>query len=267
MIKLLRFLTARKSFVLFITLELISIILIIKTHNYAQTKTHSLQTAISGSIDQKLSAINNYFSLQQYNDSLLQQNAILLKALTNQNSGGIKPGILNQYEVIPAYALSNQYNLNHNSLIINRGHDDGVLPEMGVVGTNGVIGIIQKTSRHYARVISILNKNTKLNVALAHTNYTGFLQWKSNNPNLFSVIDMPENAQIKIGDTIVTSGVSSIFPKGIPIGRIIDFETVPGRKSYKINLETFMDMTNIGPVYVIKNRYKEEIDSLKIKNP
>ncbi len=267
MIKLLRFLTARKSFVLFITLELISIILIIKTHNYAQTKTHSLQTAISGSMDNKLSAIHNYFNLQRYNDSLLQQNAFLLKALANQNSEGVKPGIFNQYEVIPAYALSNQYNLNHNSLIINKGQNNGVLPEMGVIGTNGVVGIIQKTSGHYARVISILNKSTKLNVALAHTNYTGFLQWKSNDPNLFSIVDMPENAQIKIGDTIVTSGVSSIFPKGIPIGSIIDFETVPGRKSYKINLKTFMDMTNIGPVYVIKNRYKKEIDSLLTKTP
>jgi rod shape-determining protein MreC len=121
---------------------------------------------------------------------------------------------------------------------------------------------VQKTSENYARIISILNKDTKLNVALKHTNFTGFMLWKDNDPNKFSIIDMPADAPIKTGDTIITSGVSSVFPKGIAIGKITDYETVPGRKSYKINIKTFMDMTNIGPVYVVKNKFKKQIDSL-----
>jgi len=100
-------------------------------------------------------------------------------------------------------------------------------------------------------------------VALAHTNYTGFLKWNGQNPNEFDIVDMPVNAGVKKGDTIVTSGMSSYFPKGIPIGIITDFKTLQGRKSYVIKIKTLTDLTNIGPVYVIKNHFKQEIDSLQ----
>ena len=263
MIKLIKFLTTKKSFLLFVLLELIAIILIINSHNYAQVQTYSWQTAFSGQINQRLSGIKYHFYLKQYNDSLLKQNANLLQKFYNniqiENTGTL-PG---EYEFIPAYVVSNQYHLSHNIILINKGRLDSIQPEMGVTGTNGVVGIVQKTSGHFSRVISILNKNTKLNVSLLHSNYTGFMQWDGNKPNVFSITDLPADAPIQIGDTIITGGRSSVFPKGIPIGIITDFATVPGQKSYKINLKSFMDYTNIGPVYVIKNILKKEIDSLK----
>jgi len=263
MVKLIKFLTGKKSFLLFVLLELIAVVLIINTHNYAQTQTHHWQTAVSGNLNQQLSKIKYHFYLQEYNDSLLRQNASLLNKV-HQNIKQEKTASLpGEFEFIPAYAVSNQYHLSHNSMIINKGRLDGVQPEMGVISPNGVAGIIQKTSGHFARVISILNKDTKLNVALNHTNYTGFLQWDGKQPNRFSVIDLPADAPVKTGDTIITGGESSIFPKGIPVGIITDFETVPGQKSYIINIRTFTDYTNIGPVYVIKNIYKKELDSLK----
>ena len=262
MIKLLKFLTSKSSFLLFVFLELIAFVLIIKTHNYAQLKSHSFQTAISGSIHNKLSVIEQHFNLIKHNRDLLEQNARLMTQIQQKNTIENNPVLKDQFEFIPAYAVSNQYNLTHNTLIINKGRSNGVQPEMGVIGVNGVIGIVQKTSENYARIISILNKDTKLNVALKHTNFTGFMLWKDNDPNKFSIIDMPADAPIKTGDTIITSGVSSVFPKGIAIGKITDYETVPGRKSYKINIKTFMDMTNIGPVYVVKNKFKKQIDSL-----
>jgi rod shape-determining protein MreC len=262
MVKLLKFLTSKSSFLLFVFLELIALVLIIKTHNYAQVKTHSFQTALAGSIHNKLSVVEQHLNLKKNNSDLLKQNAALLTQLQQNEARKITPVLNGQFEFIPAYAVTNQYNLTHNTLIINKGRVDGVKPEMGVIGVNGVVGIVQKTSENYARVISVLNRDSKLNVALNHTNYTGFMQWKDDNPNEFSIIDMPVDAPLKTGDTIITSGMSSVFPKGIAIGKIIDFETVPGRKSYKINIKTFMDMTNIGPVYVVKNKYKKQIDSL-----
>ena len=263
MIKLLKFLTAKKSFLLFVLLELVSIVLIINAHNYAQTKTHNWQTAISGSINNKLSNIKYHFYLQEYNDSLLQQNARLLKSFYDRTPPETSGNLVGEFEFIPAYVVSNQYKFVHNTLLINKGQKDGVQPEMGVIAPNGIVGIVQKTSGKYAQLISVLNKSTKLSVALKHTNYTGFLQWNGQNPNIFSIEDLPVNAPLKIGDTIVTGGVSTIFPKGIPVGIITDFITVPGQKNYKINIKTFMDYTNIGPVYVVKNNYKQEVDSLK----
>jgi len=246
---------------LFILLELISIVLIINTHNYAQTKTHSLKTGISGAINEKLAFIEQHLYLKKHNQELLEQNARLLKLIHNPP----KKEAINlpdQYDFVPAFVISNQYTFSHNTILINKGRKDSVQPEMGVIGYKGIVGIVQKTSKNYAKVLSVLNTDIKINVALKNTNYTGFLVWNGQNPNNFSVIDMPVNAQIKVGDTIITSGVSNIFPKGIGIGTITNYTTVAGRKSYQIKLQTFTDMTNLGPVYVIKNNYKKEIDSL-----
>ena len=102
---------------------------------------------------------------------------------------------------------------------------------------------------------------------MLHTNHTGFLQWDNpSNPNEFSVIDMPVTAKIKLGDTLVTSGVSDVFPQGLRVGKIIDFKTVPGVKTYNIRIHTFDDMTNLGAVYVIKNKLKQEFDSIQKMN-
>ncbi len=261
MIKLIRFLTAKKSFVLFILLEITSIILIINTHNYAQTKTHSLQTTISGIINSKLSVIENHFKLKEYNKQLLKQNAELLNKWVQPETQK-SPLLKEQYGFIPAFVISNQYQFSHNTILINKGRIDGIQPDMGIIAPNGIAGIVQKTSKHFAKALSILNTGTKINVALKNSNYTGFMRWEGQDPNIFSVIDMPVNAQIKVGDTIVTSGVSNIFPKNIPIGKIIDFNTVSGRKSYNIKIQSFTDMSNLGPVYIIKNIYKKEADSL-----
>ncbi len=265
MIKLLRYLSSKQSLLLFVFLELISLILIIKTHDYARLKTHSFQTAMAGKINRQINMVNRHFYLQSYNDSLLTQNARLLQLLQENRQNPITlPDILpEQFQYIPAYVISNQYNLRHNTILINKGEKDSVKPDYGVITPNGIAGVVQKTSSHYAKLISILNKSLKINVALKNTNYTGFLQWPGNDPNRFEVIDLPVNAPIKEGDTIITGGMSGIFPKGIPVGQITGFEPVPGRKSYVIYINSFSDMTNLGPVFVVKNKFKSEIDSLK----
>ena len=250
----------------FVFLELIALILIIKANNYAQLKTHDFQTAIAGSVNRKINLINRHFYLQTYNDSLLKQNAYLLEQLQNkhQNTSAIPASLPGQYQYIPAYVISNQYDLQHNNLLINKGEANGVQPDNGVITTDGIAGVVQKTAAHYAKVISILNKSLKINVALKNTNYSGFLQWNGKDPNRFEVVDLPVNAPIKKGDTIITGGMSGIFPKGIPVGQITGYQLVPGRKSYEIHINSFSDMTNLGPVYVIKNHMKTEIDSLKM---
>ena len=227
-------------------------------------KTHNIQTAIAGKINNSIYNLEKHFYLKSYNDSLLKQNAQLLFQLQNktQDTNFIPSSLPDQYVYIPAFVISNQYHLQHNTLIINKGETDGIKPDAGIISTNGIVGVIQKTSAHYAKAISILNKNLKINVALKHTNYSGFLQWSGISPNKFEVIDLPANVEIKIGDTIVTGGMSGIFPKGIPIGQITGFKLASGQKSYEIQINSLTDMTAIGPVYVIQNRLKSEMDSL-----
>ena len=264
MIKLLRYLSSRQSFLLFVLLEIIALILIIGAHDYALTKTHSLQTVISGNFNRTIYAFRQHFSLKSYNDSLIKQNALLLKILqmSKRDTTFMPPALPEQYHFIPAFVISNQYNLQHNTLLINKGRNDGVLPDSGVISTNGIVGVVQKTSPHFSKVISILNKNLKVNVALKHTNYSGFLQWPGNDPNTFEVIDLPVDAPLKKGDTVVTGGMSGVFPKNIPVGYVVGYNLVTGRKSYKVRIKSFADMTALGPVYIVKNRLKTEMDSL-----
>jgi len=263
MFQLLRFFASKKSFLFFIFLELISLFLITTANNYAGLKTYDFQIAISGKVNNFFGAFHRFLNYKNQNDLLLKQNSILVQQSLNPDKNLINTTYKQaQFEVIPAYVVSNQYHFNNNIILINKGDKDGVIPEAGVIGTNGIIGIVQNTSSHFSKVVSVLNNNSKISVALKGTNYTGFLRWDGNNPNTFNIIDMPVNAQVKVGDTIITSGMSSVFPKGIIVGSIQEYNIVPGLKTYEIVVKTFMDMTNIGPVYIIKNNYKSEIDSL-----
>ncbi len=265
MIRLLRYLSNKQSFLIFVFLELIAFILTIKTHDYAQLKLHNFQIEFAGAVNNTIHTVEKHFYLKSYNKKLLKQNAKLLEQLQHKipDITTLPASIPYQYTYIPAFVISNQCSLQHNTLLINKGEIDGIQPDSGVLSTNGIIGVVQKTSKHYAKVISILNKNLKINVALKHSNYSGFLQWSGKDPNSFEVIDLPVNAPIEIGDTIITGGMSGIFSKGIPIGRITGYQLVHGQKSYEIHIKSFTDMTSLGPVYIIKNRFKSEIDSLK----
>ncbi len=261
MLKLIRFFIERKSFVLFTLLELLALVLVINSHNYARLKLFHIQTAISGWSNEKLDVVHQYFNLKNEHVKLLKQNALLLKEIQDKSSP-LKTSLKGQFNFVPAQVISNQYTFDNNIILINKGTKDSLRPEMGVIGTNGIVGIIQNTSPHFSKVISVLNKKIKINVSLKNTNYTGFLEWNYQDPNKFDVVDMPQDVSLKIGDTIVTSGVSNIFPKNIPVGKIIDFKKLAGQKNYKINIHTFMDMRNINNVYVVNNKYQKEIDSL-----
>jgi len=137
---------------------------------------------------------------------------------------------------------------------------------LGVVSSLGVIGIIDKTSTKYSRVLSILNSNSRVNAQLKNTNHFGTLKWNGQSPKNAQLTDIQGLANISIGDTIVTSGNSIIFPKGILIGAITSFKLIETEDVYNINVELFNDMTNMGHVHVINNKDSNEILSLNELN-
>ena len=242
-------------------MELVAFILIIDTHTYLKIKQHSFNTAVAGFVNSKLGYVNYQLNLSKENKDLSNQNANLLNEITNKSTKNT--GTLDgQFSYTPCYVIGNQYIFKNNSIVINIGSKNGVLPEMGVIGTNGIIGIVQKTSDHFSQIISVLNTQSKISVSLKGTNHYGFLAWNAQDPNVFDVLDIPLNAKVAVGDTLVTSGKSSIFPKGIFVGKIVDFKELSDRKSYKIVLQPFIDMTSLGTAYVIQNKYKKEFDSI-----
>ena len=148
---------------------------------------------------------------------------------------------------------------------MNKGKNDSIKSDFGVISSKGIIGIIDKTSDNYATAISILNTTSQISAQLKNTNHYGSLKWNSNSPELVQLVDIPKIAQsfLKIGDTIVTSGKSSIFPKGILVGSIHDFKLDDTENYYNLNVKLFNDMTNLEHVYIIENMDKTEITNLQ----
>ena len=147
-------------------------------------------------------------------------------------------------------------------LLINWGHRDSIKQDLGVITSKGILGIVDEVSHKYATVISILNSNSKISAQLKKTNHFGTLTWNANSPEFIQLTDIPKIAPVNKGDTIVTSGRSSIFPKNIHIGIVNDFKLDVAENFYEITVKLFNDMTSVEHVYFIENLDALEIDNL-----
>jgi rod shape-determining protein MreC len=135
---------------------------------------------------------------------------------------------------------------------------------MGIITSKGIVGIIDNSTKNYSGVISILNTKSRINAQLKNSNHIGSLIWNTKSPEYVQLIDISKFAPVKVGDTIITGGQSSIFPKGIPIGTIDNFAIDIKGDMYTLNIKLFNDMTNIGHVFIITNSDTEEIKSLEV---
>jgi rod shape-determining protein MreC len=133
---------------------------------------------------------------------------------------------------------------------------------MGVTNPLGIVGIIEKSSAHYSTVQSILNVRSRINAKIASSEYFGSLIWDGNDPTIVQLIDIPNVAQIQKGDRIVTGGMSSIFPEGIPIGSVSSFELNKAQSDYIINVKLFNDLRALRTTYVIVNKDQKEVQQL-----
>ncbi len=253
----------RKSFMLFLLLEFIGFILLINNNLYLRYKQNDLFTEISGHYNDNIHSVKKYFDLEQINRKLLLENSRLKNSIIDSIKLNYDYSGWKDYEVTPVYIISNQYQFTNNYLILNKGSQDGIQPNMGVIGTQGIIGTTLKISPHYSLVLSILNNKTSISVKTKQTNHYGFLKWNEKNPHKMEVTDIPFEAKVKLNDTIVTSGNSTIFPKNIPVGIITKIERLKGNKIYKIIIKPVEDLTDLEVAYVVRNKYQNELLKLK----
>ncbi len=263
------FLIRNKNNILFLLLLSISLFLTIQTHGYHKSKFISSANFVTGGIYSKANDIQTYFHLDDYNQRLLEENKQLRNlianipdstALENRKDSSAYNGL---YVFRTAQVINNNYSKTDNYITLDRGKTVGIDAEHGVITSHGIVGIVDKVSSHYSRVISILNSQSKINAQLKKSNHFGSLIWNGKNPNIVQLVDVPRLAPLQKGDTVITGGKSLIFPKGIPIGSITDFKLDENESYYTINIKLFNDMTNIGYVYVIENKDKGEIKELE----
>ena len=262
------FFIRNKNFLLFALLFFISLVLTVRTHSFHESKFLSSANFVSGSVYSIKSSITGYFDLALENNKLAEENMRLREQLEGYKSNTLIDGIENssiggRYSYFGAKVINNSYSKTKNLITIDKGTNDGIQNELGVITTNGIVGIVNRTSRNYATVQSLLNANSQISAKLKKSNAFGFLVWKGGNPNRVQLTDVPRLAHILVGDTIVTDGKSTIFPRGILVGTIVDYDLSEADDYYTLEIELFNDMTNLNHVYVIENRHSQEILQLE----
>lgn len=253
---------------LFLLLLGISLFLTIQSHSYHRSKVVSSANFLTGGVYERVNSVSEYLRLKDQNEELAKENARLKGLLFNvSDSIAVKTfdtirGV-RKTDIIVSKVIHNSYNVFENYLTLNSGTSHGVRPDMGVVNSSGIIGIVDKVSKNYATVISILNTKSQINAKIKKSDHFGSLIWNGKSTGFVQLIDVPRLASVRKGDTIVTGGQSIIFPENIGIGTIdkiyIDNET----NYYTINVKLFNDMTNLGHVYIIKSKDREEIINLE----
>ena len=167
-----------------------------------------------------------------------------------------------KYEFIPAEVIKNSVNKQHNYLIIGKGSDDGVRPQTGIITSRGVIGIVDAVSRHYSYAISFLNSDSSISARIGKDGAAGPMAWDGKGSGNALLREIPLHVKFEEGDTVYTSGFSTIFPPDIPIGRITGSRIVNGA-TFEIKVSLFQDFSSVRHVCLVRNRDLDEIMSLE----
>jgi rod shape-determining protein MreC len=263
------------SFVAFLFFEILALSFYF-SNNIDENKMLFLSSASTavGSVYNTSAKFKRYWQLSAVNDSLARENAELKMRLPNsmfsslvEQSSFVDSTLELQFQYISADIVNNSVNKSYNYITINTGTKQGVHPNMGVVNATGkgLLGVVKACGKHYSLVASLLNKDIRISARIKRTDYFGMLQWNGEDISKMNLESIPKHADITKGDTVITSGYSSIFPKNLLIGKVDTFYKPPGSNFYSIEISLFNDISKIQYVNVINNLLREEQTSLELK--
>lgn len=264
---LLRFLIQHHFLLLFLFLEIIAFSLLISFNSFQNAQVFKIRYTIVGRISERYSGFSKYLSLVEQNKILKEENARLYNQL-NLTRYSLKDdsyfdSLSTEYfRFIPANVINNSVNKQYNFITLDKGSIHGIKVNMGVVGPDGLIGVVKNVSKHFASVVPILNKEFFPNARIKNSNYFGYIEWPGTDYRNVKLKDIPLHAIINIGDTIETSGVTTTFPQGLIIGTITDFEIEKG-VNYNILVSLSTDFKRLSHVWVIENILKDEREILE----
>lgn len=257
---LLDFLIKYNYWFLFILLEVASFVLLFKYNNYQHSVFFTSANVVAGKVYELSSKVVSYFHLQSVNDDLLDRNVFLEQQLASQQKqqrveadDSFEHDSLSNYRLYKAYVINNSLTQVNNYITLDKGSLDGIKPEMGVIDGNGVVGIVYKTSSHYSVVISLLNSLSNLSCKIKDSQYFGHLYWEPGDAQHAFLADLPRHAKFSLGDTIVTSGYSAVFPEGLMVGLVDDMLDSEDGLSYMLKVRLASNFGTLGNVRVIEN--------------
>ncbi len=264
------FIWKHSFFFLFLLLEGIATLLIVSNNGYQRSSFINASNGFTASILSASNNITHYIGLQKVNEDLATENSRLRGLLPQSYMTHDKI----YYEIVDtsyqqlyryqhAEIISNSFQKRNNYLILNKGEREDIKPMMGVITSDGILGIVKDVSTNFCTVISVLHSKSALDVKIKNNGYTGTLVWKTVDYTLGNIQNIPSHVQINKGDTVLTSGNSSIFPEGLLVGTINDFSLEPGANFYDITLIFSTNYNKVKHVYIVDNVVKEELIQLK----
>lgn len=263
---LLDFLARHNHWILFFFLEVVSFVLLFQYNSYQGSVWFSSANAVSGKVFEWNASVTQYFSLVDVNKTLTERNIYLerqVEQLTEQlEKAGrdsteierMQTSVLKDCNTIPAKVVSCSLNKLNNFITIDKGYADGVRKDMGVVCGTGVVGIVYLVSEHYSVLIPVLSSVSNISCTIRSRGYFGYLHWKGGSPEEAYIDDIPRHARFKLGDVIVTSGYSSVFPPGIVVGKIKHVYNSANGLSYRLKITLSTDFGRLRDVCVINDK-------------
>ncbi len=259
---LLQFLIRNGNFLIFLILEVVAFILIGTTQQYQKVALLSSANGIAAGIQSVNSAVVSYFTLRQDNMRLEAENAELknqlmvqanrLEALTERDSQYVYTHL--EWGYIPAKVIGSTWNKQYNYLTINKGKCDGIMADMGVVCHDGVVGIVSAAGEHYALVVPLIHARMMLSCRLKKNDYVGATEWNGRDYRQVGLTHIARHIPVSVGDTVVTSGLTPMFPEGILVGAVADTELDDSDNFHRIKVALATDYKELKYVQVLHNR-------------
>lgn len=272
------FLAKHNHWFVFLVLEVVSMVLHFRYNSYQGSVWFSSANAVTGKVYEWDSAVESFFSLSGVNSQLTQRNAFLeqqvrmlddsIARLTRSQEAAVtRLSSMVPFQgcrLIPAKVVANMVNRYDNLITIDKGSADGVKRDMGVVCGMGVVGIVYLVSEHYSIVIPALNSHSNISCTIQRRGYFGYLRWRGGSSQLAYLEDVPRHAHFKLGDNVVTSGYSSVFPPGVMVGKVLHVFNSADGLSYRVQVKLSTDFARLRDVCLVDDSaLQERIDLMR----
>lgn len=247
--------------------------MIVKNQGYQRSVFLSSSNSIVSGMYEWSNSVVEFFKLRAANENLSEENTALKNQVINlQNKlSTLKPQAKDsirfrippemEYQFISAKVISCTTNKLQNYITLNKGAIDGIKPDMGVVSDEGVVGIVKTVSNRFSVVIPVLNPKIEISCKFKRNNYSGGLVWNGDDYRYANMTDIARHVELSLGDTLITSGLTSTFPEGIPVGVIEDFKIKESDAYYKIKVKLAVNFRTISHVKIINYlNYNEQKD-------
>ena len=255
----------------FLFLESVCLVLLVRYNDDQRAIWLNTANVWSGGIERRRDDLNDFLVLREVTDSLAAENArlrlqLLLQPNVLPDAARLAP-VDSTYTLLPTRVVRNSVMRANNTLTIDRGRADGVLAGQGVVSGTSVVGVTRAVGEHYAEVMSLLHNQSRISAALSGAGYFGVLSWRGPDVRHVFLDEVPRHAALVRGDTVITSGYSATFPRGITVGTVDSFWLRPGSDFYDVRVRLGHDPTRLDYAYVVRRARDDERAAFESKLP